>query len=101
MEEVILGDPDVSGTAVVGWDHHELGRVPVAYLEVGQVEGEDDRARAERIVARVRQRCDASLSRAKRPVAFHVVERLPVGSTGKIRRTGMDPQTAIYTLLVR
>ena len=52
-------------------------------------------------MARVRQRCDASLSRAKRPVAFHVVERLPVGSTGKIRRTGMDPQTAIYTLLVR
>jgi len=101
VEEVILGDPEVSGTAVVGWDHHELGRVPVAFLEVGGSANEDLRRRAERVVARVRERCDQSLSRAKRPVAFHVVEQLPVGSTGKVRRNAVDAQAAIYTLLVR
>jgi acyl-CoA synthetase (AMP-forming)/AMP-acid ligase II len=100
VEEVILGDPEVSGTAVVGWDHHELGRVPVAFLEVGRSDTEDLCRRAERIVARVRERCDESLSRAKRPVAFHVVERLPVGSTGKVRRSAIDAQAAVYSLLV-
>ncbi len=100
VEEVVLADPEVAAAAVVGWDHHELGRVPVAYLVLRGVAREADRGRAEAIVARVRERCARSLSRAKRPAAYHVVGRLPAGATGKVRRSLVDPHAAIYSLLV-
>ena len=100
VEEVVLTEPDVVAATVVGWDHHELGRVPVAYLVVHGVRGAGDRDRAVEIVGRVHQRCVHALSRSKWPVAFHVVSQLPTGATGKVRRNMIDPAMTIYSLLV-
>jgi len=100
VEEIILADPDVRSVVVVGWDHQVLGRVPVAFLVAEGVAGEDDRVRAETIVGRLQDRCARDLSRPKRPVAFHVVERLPAGTNGKIRRSQVGRDAAIFSLLV-
>jgi oxalate---CoA ligase len=100
VEETILADPDVRAAVVVGWDHQVFGRVPVAFLVAEGVVGDDDRSRAEVIVDRLHGRCARDLSRPKRPVAFHVVQQLPAGTNGKIRRSMVARQEAIYSLLV-
>jgi acyl-CoA synthetase (AMP-forming)/AMP-acid ligase II len=100
VEETILADPDVRAAVVVGWDHQVFGRVPVAFLVAEGVAGDDDRSRAEAIVDRLHGRCARDLSRPKRPVAFHVVQQLPAGPNGKIRRSMVARQEAIYSLLV-
>ena len=100
VEDVVAAEPAVTTVAVVGWDHAELGRVPVAYLVVEGVRGATDRDLAQEIVGRVAERCARSLSKAKRPVAYHVVEHLPVGATGKVRRSHIEPASTVYSLLV-
>jgi oxalate---CoA ligase len=100
VEEAILADPDVRAAVVVGWDHQVFGRVPVAFVVADGVAGDDDRPRAEAIVDRLHRRCARDLSRPKRPVAFHVVAQLPAGANGKVRRSMVAPQEAIYSLLV-
>ncbi|HUA96611.1 MAG TPA: AMP-binding protein [Acidimicrobiales bacterium] len=100
VEEVLLSaDPRVTAAAVVGHDRHELGQVPVAYLVLDGVVHAEDGGLAAGIVERVQTHCVQFLARPKRPVAFHVVNRLPAGATGKIRRTMIDPQSTIYSLL--
>ncbi|MHB1553006.1 MAG: AMP-binding protein [Acidimicrobiales bacterium] len=101
VEDAVLGDPAVTAAAVVGWDHGVLGSVPVAYLVVDEVRSPADEEIAARVVARVHDRCGHVLSRAKRPVAYHVVERLPQGTTGKVRRTALTGVPVVYSLLVR
>ena len=101
VEDAVLGDPAVTAAAVVGWDHEVLGSVPVAYLVVDEVRSPADEQIAARVVARVHDRCAHVLSRAKRPVAYHVVERLPQGTTGKVRRTALTGVPVVYSLLVR
>lgn len=100
VEEVVLGEPSVAAVAVVGSDHHELGRVPVAYVVLRPAEGDHGGEAAAVAVERVQERCTRYLARAKRPVAFHVVDRLPAGATGKVRRAMIDPDATIYSLLV-
>ncbi|MGH9091355.1 MAG: AMP-binding protein [Acidimicrobiales bacterium] len=100
VEEVVLADPSVAAVAVVGSDHHELGRVPVAYVVLHGVTGDRVGEAAAGTVERIQERCVRTLSRAKRPVAFHVVDRLPAGATGKVRRSMIDPASAIYSLQV-
>jgi oxalate---CoA ligase len=100
VEETILADPDVRAAVVVGWDHQVFGRVPVAFVVADGVAGDDDRPRAEAIVDRLHGRCARDLSRPKRPVAFHVVAQLPAGTNGKVRRSTVARQEAIYSLLV-
>jgi acyl-CoA synthetase (AMP-forming)/AMP-acid ligase II len=97
---LFLGEPSVAAVAVVGSDHHELGRVPVAYVVLRSAEGDPGGEAAAVAVERVQERCTRYLARAKRPVAFHVVDRLPAGATGKVRRAMIDPDTTIYSLLV-
>lgn len=99
VEDVILEEPGVAAVVVVGWDHEVLGRVPVAYLVADGVEGPSDRWAAEELVAALQKRCAQNLSRPKRPVAFHVVERLPQGATGKVQRRAIGDGSTIYTLL--
>ncbi len=101
VEDVVLGDPAVTAAAVVGWDHEVLGSVPVAYLVVDEVRTPADEELAARVVARVHDRCSHLLSRTKRPVAYHVVERLPQGTTGKVRRSALGGAPVVYSLLVR
>ena len=101
VEDAVLSEPSVTSVAVVGWDHEVLGRVPVAYLVAEGVGGPADEAVAASVVARVQQRCAELLSRPKRPVAYHVVERMPQGATGKVRRAALSGVPAVYSLLVR
>ncbi len=98
VEDVVLADPAVSAAAVIGSDHEVLGCVPVAYLVVDGVRGPDDVRLAEAVVARVREHCASQLSRAKRPVAFHVVSALPRGANGKVRRHAVAGGAPIFSL---
>lgn len=100
VEDAVLGEPGVDAVAVVGADHDVLGHVPVAYLVAGGVRGPADEQLAAAVVGRVQERCSRLLSRPKRPVAYHVVERLPQGSTGKVRRAALPGTTVLYSLLV-
>jgi acyl-CoA synthetase (AMP-forming)/AMP-acid ligase II len=100
VESVVLGDPQVTSVAVAGRDDEALGRVPVAYLVVDGVGGPDDERLAAAVAARVHRRCTRLLSRPKRPVAYHVVDRLPQGATGKVRRGALAGATPLFSLLV-
>ncbi len=100
VEDAVLGEPGVRSVAVVGRDHEVLGSVPVAYIVADGVRGEGDEQLAGAVVARVHERCTRLLARPKRPVAYHVVERLPAGPTGKVRRSGVNGVPVIFSLLV-
>ena len=58
------------------------GRQSVAKVEIS---GDDD------LTARLAVRCEQTLSRHKRPAEIIVVDSLPVGPTGKIRRAALRP----------
>jgi acyl-CoA synthetase (AMP-forming)/AMP-acid ligase II len=100
VEDAILTEPSVVSVAVVGQDHDVLGRVPVAYLVAGSVQGGVDKPLLAEVVTRVHGRCTELLSHPKRPVAYHVVERLPQGPTGKVRRTDLTGMPVVYSMLV-
>ena len=89
IEEVVSADPDVVGVAVVGQDDHELGQVPVAFVVLRDVGGPEGAARAGETAARVNEALERSLVRAKRPVTLQVVQSLPAGATGKVRRRAL------------
>jgi oxalate---CoA ligase len=86
IEEVLLDDPDIDAAVAVGEGHPVLGAVPVAYVVVRGVLDAASAARAQIVMARAQERCTERLARAKRPVAYHAVGRLPTGPTDKVQR---------------
>jgi acyl-CoA synthetase (AMP-forming)/AMP-acid ligase II len=82
VEEVLLGDPAVAEAVVVGRPHDVLGTVPVALVRVADAEPDG-------LVERLGERCTGELAPFKRPVEIRVVERFPVGPTGKVRRAAV------------
>ena len=92
VEEVIGADPMITSVAVVGRDDPELGQVPVAFVVLRVPEtGADEEALPVALVARetaerIEKALERDLVRAKRPVALCVVEALPAGATGKVKR---------------
>jgi acyl-CoA synthetase (AMP-forming)/AMP-acid ligase II len=86
VEEVISADPMVGSVAVVGRDDPELGQVPVAYVVLRSMDGPGDPRAIEESAARIGLALQRCLVRSKRPVALCVVEELPAGATGKVRR---------------
>jgi oxalate---CoA ligase len=92
IEEAIGADVLIASVAVVGQDDPELGQVPVAYVVLRGAEGEDDgdrrvsRPDAQEAADRVKKTLERDLVRAKRPVSLYVVEAMPAGPTGKIKR---------------
>ena len=95
VEEVISADPSVASVAVVGRGDPELGQVPVAYVVWRGVDGAADAA-AEEAAGRIKGALERCLVRAKRPVALCVVEELPAGATGKVRRRSLgDPEVPV------
>jgi acyl-CoA synthetase (AMP-forming)/AMP-acid ligase II len=89
VEEVIGADPFVDAAAVVGRDDPELGQVPVAYVVLRSDDDEDPSAPgldARQAADRIKKSLERDLVRAKRPVALYVVEALPAGPTGKVKR---------------
>ena len=90
----------IASVAVVGRDDPELGQVPVAYVVLRTVAGEDavehapSRLEAGEVADRIRKTLERDLVRAKRPVALCVVQRMPVGPTGKVKRRLLDTSEA-------
>ncbi|MEP6632235.1 MAG: AMP-binding protein [Lapillicoccus sp.] len=84
VEDVLLTHPAVAEAVVVGRDDEVLGQVPVAYV-VPTHDVPDD------LEAQLTQRSLAALPRAHRPVAYVVMDEVPVGPTGKpVRRLVAD-----------
>jgi acyl-CoA synthetase (AMP-forming)/AMP-acid ligase II len=92
IEEAILADPDVLAVSVVGQPDPELGQVPVAFLVVRGMTDTSDAGTIRDVVARIGRHLDSALVRSKRPVALHVVSKLPVGATGKVQRRALRDQ---------
>jgi acyl-CoA synthetase (AMP-forming)/AMP-acid ligase II len=88
VEEVLLADPDVVDAAVVGRPHPTVGAEPVAFLVARP--GADP---AE-LLARLHRRCETQLSRFRRPAELTVVDALPTGPNGKIRRAELRRRLA-------
>jgi oxalate---CoA ligase len=82
IEEVILADPQVRAAVVVGLPDPVLGAVPVAYVVAPGLSV----AEQEELVANLELRCRTELNAFKVPVATNVVDKLPVGPTGKVSR---------------
>jgi acyl-CoA synthetase (AMP-forming)/AMP-acid ligase II len=89
VEEVLFADVGVAEAAVVGRPHATVGEVPVAFV-VGRP-GLDGDA----LVARLTERCAAELSRSRRPAEILLVDSLPSGLNGKVRRA--DLRTMAWT----
>ncbi|MFL6064031.1 MAG: class I adenylate-forming enzyme family protein [Friedmanniella sp.] len=75
IEQVIMELPEVDAVAVVGRPDARTGEQVVAFVQGEAVTAEG-----------VEQHCARRLARFKRPVEVAVVERLPRGATGKIRK---------------
>lgn len=117
VETVLARDPAVRQVVVAARPDPVLGEVPVAYVVLqdpapacgGRRAAEPGHRRstgAERtppggsenaaaVVARLAQRCARELAHPKRPAAFHVVESLPSGATGKVRRRALEDQPVL------
>ncbi len=87
VEEVLLADPAVIEAVVAARPHDVLGAVPVALV---RVEG----GAATNVPRRLGERCARELAPFKRPVEIRVVERFPVGPTGKVRRAAVRSELA-------
>ncbi len=104
VEEVIGADPMVAAVAVVGRDDLEMGQVPVAFVVLRAPDGvagdepPDHRAAGE-AAERLSKVLERDLVRVRRPVALCVVERLPAGATGKVKRhvLGTPEVPVLYT----
>ncbi len=96
VEEVLLADPAVVEAVVAGRPHDVLGAVPVALVRAAVAEAPHV---LERLVERLGERCAQELAPFKRPVEIRVVERFPVGPTGKVRRAevreGLTAEVAV------
>jgi acyl-CoA synthetase (AMP-forming)/AMP-acid ligase II len=99
IEEVILEDPSVIDAVVIAREDDTLGQVPVAFLVLRDTtdhgsETEDASAVAER----VHRHLHAALPHSKRPVALHVVTRLPSTPTGKVIRKSVHSESRDHVL---
>ena len=100
VEEAFGADAMIASVAVVGRDDPELGQVPVAYVVLRAVAGDEgvdhapSRLEAGEVADRVKKTLERDLVRAKRPVALSVVGRMPAGPTGKVKRRLLDTPEA-------
>jgi acyl-CoA synthetase (AMP-forming)/AMP-acid ligase II len=83
VEAVLLADPRVAAAAVVGQAHPVFGDEPVAFVVPAAGATAVDRPRLARELG---LRCRSTLSRFKVPAQITVVDALPAGPTGKVRR---------------
>jgi phosphosulfolactate synthase (CoM biosynthesis protein A)/acyl-coenzyme A synthetase/AMP-(fatty) acid ligase len=84
VEDVLLGDERVRVAAVVGQPHPTLGEELVAYV---QADSGWARPAWPTLVESLARRCREQLAGYKRPASIVVADQLPVGPTGKVRRT--------------
>jgi acyl-CoA synthetase (AMP-forming)/AMP-acid ligase II len=89
IEEILLAQPGVRAAVVVGVRDEVLGERAVAYVMP------NDGWLSHQVETELRAVCEEQLPRQKRPSAFRVVDKLPLGPTGKIARYRLrEPVTA-------
>jgi acyl-CoA synthetase len=79
IEDLLAGHPAVRQAAVVAGLDERLGEVPVAFI----VLGDDKNASAGELADFLHT---AGLARQKTPVAWHVVDALPMTPSGKVKK---------------
>lgn len=82
VEEVLYEHPAVAKAAVAGIPDVTYGEQVVAWV----IPAPDVTVHPDELVADLHQRCRASLAKFKCPTTFHVVDSLPVGPTGKVKK---------------
>jgi acyl-CoA synthetase (AMP-forming)/AMP-acid ligase II len=80
IEDFLVAQPGVWSAAVIGAQDEVLGERPVAYVVPAGAWRRHEMEEA------LREACEAALPRPKRPSAFHLVQELPLGPTGKVAR---------------
>ncbi|HEX3393090.1 MAG TPA: AMP-binding protein [Acidimicrobiales bacterium] len=90
IEDVLLGDPRVMAAVVVPRGHPTLGEEAVAHVLAGP--GGSDPAG---LAAALADRCRRQLGQSRRPAEITVVDTLPAGPTGKIRRAEVRRQVSV------
>lgn len=99
IEELLLAFPDVAMAAVIGQADEVYGQVPVAYVSLRDVDSTSTPDAVARRVKEMSESLQGRLTRARRPVAINIVERLPSNATGKVQRTAL--RTAAPPILFR
>jgi acyl-CoA synthetase (AMP-forming)/AMP-acid ligase II len=83
VEEILFADPGVASAAVIGRPHPIVGEEPVAYVVAASgVDGET-------LLAALVERCRTELRSFRRPVEIVLVDSLPCGPNGKVRRADL------------
>jgi acyl-CoA synthetase (AMP-forming)/AMP-acid ligase II len=99
IEEVIREDPSVTDAVVIPREDDTLGQVPVAFLVLRETTDDgvevDDAAM---VAERIQRHLHAALPYSKRPVALHVVSRLPSTATGKVLRRSVHAESPDHVL---
>ena len=89
VEEILLSHPAVRDAAAVGVPHDVLGQATLAY--VTSETGRDPDV----LSAELTELCRRRLAPYKRPQAVLVVDALPKGATGKVRRLALRQAPAL------
>jgi oxalate---CoA ligase len=91
IESVLLDDERVTGAVVVAKPDEIVGSVPAAFVTARVTPAEQAG-----LIDDLRRRCEVSLSGPKRPTAVAVVDILPAGPTGKVRRAELKRRLATW-----
>ncbi|MEO9324368.1 AMP-binding protein [Nocardioides sp. C4-1] len=97
VERVVAEVAGVADVAVIGVDDEATGEAVVAYV----VATGDGSADADALAGDVRAACERALARFKVPSRIEVVDRLPVGVTGKVQKgrlRGLERRRALGLL---
>jgi acyl-CoA synthetase (AMP-forming)/AMP-acid ligase II len=95
VEDVLRAHRAVRDAVVVGRADPVLGQIPVAYVIPAETATDDQVAG---LVAELVERSAAALPRTHRPAEIHLVDRLPLGPTGKtVRRLVAARDAALAT----
>jgi long-chain acyl-CoA synthetase len=81
LENLIRKVPGVEDVIVVGEKDEYRGETPVAYIKMGNIECDYNKARVE-----IMDTCKKYLASYKRPSRIVFVESMPVNASGKIKR---------------
>ncbi len=90
VEDVLLAHPGVAAAAVVARPHPTVGEEPVAFV----VPATDPAGDPAGLVAELNHLCQRHLSRFRRPASITLVDALPAGTNGKVRRAELRRRLA-------
>ena len=99
IEELVLTHEAVSRAVVVGRPDEVFGQVPVAFLDLTDVDESTDVGVVAKIVQEVCDLLDARVARQRRPASIHVMASIPANPNGKVRRATLryGSPTVLYS----